>query len=306
MLRRCSLCRIVRWTYPVFLLSTSMARAEEQASASSEPAAAATEEASKAFWSGKEYYDQGQYREAQEQFRKAYDLTNDAALLYDIAQSYRKMGQCELALQNYQQFLRVAPPSALVSQAEKHVSTLQSTCPASQSEEPTAAVSGETQPSAATRPASLAPLPPTATSFAMEPNTSQHVRRVMLGGSVATLAAGLVTGGFALGIEVWNHRRFEQWQARDRDLEQGPLPGESPAQWLVRQQSNDQFGSSINRANSEVLVLGLGAGALIATSAVLFFSAPKQAQAKMQPARISWQPAMLGSKFTGFSVLGSF
>jgi len=301
--------RIVRLAYLVTLFTASAARAEGDATLGSDTTNAANQDASKAFWIGKEYYDRGQFNQALEQFQRAYALTKDPDLLYDIGQAYRKMGQCELALQNYRQFILVAPGSPLALQAQKHESALESACPVPHREQPTAAVHKEARPTAVARPTAAAPLPLSADRLETEPKASQQPRRIMLQGSVVTLVAGLVAGGVATGIEIWNHGRFEQWRERDADLAKGTLPGELPAQWLVRQQNNDQLGNSINRSDSEVLVLGLGAGALVTTSAILFFLAPSDTEPRMDVQKrlgVSWQPAILGSKFTGVSIRGSF
>jgi tetratricopeptide (TPR) repeat protein len=89
------------------------------------------EEAIQAFMTGKKYFDAGEYELAQEQLEKAYALTNDPELLYDLGQTYRLMGECARAREAYERFLQAAPTSPWVERARTHATVLRAACPPS-------------------------------------------------------------------------------------------------------------------------------------------------------------------------------
>jgi tetratricopeptide (TPR) repeat protein len=54
-------------------------------------------------------FDLGKYDDAAEEFKTAYDLTGEAAILYNVAQAYRLAGNFDLAAQFYRNVLRKLP-----------------------------------------------------------------------------------------------------------------------------------------------------------------------------------------------------
>jgi tetratricopeptide (TPR) repeat protein len=58
------------------------------------------------------YYDLGKYSEAIKEFEAAYEIKNDPALLYNLAQSNRLAGNAEQALHFYRTYLRYVPHPA--------------------------------------------------------------------------------------------------------------------------------------------------------------------------------------------------
>jgi tetratricopeptide (TPR) repeat protein len=54
---------------------------------------------------GLDQFRRGDYRAALEVFKRSYELAPDPALLFDMAQAHRKLGQCAAALEDYRQFL---------------------------------------------------------------------------------------------------------------------------------------------------------------------------------------------------------
>jgi tetratricopeptide (TPR) repeat protein len=268
-------------------------------------------EASKAFWSGKEFYESGQFSRAQEQFQRAYLLTKDPDLLYDIGQTYRKVGQCALALRSYQDFLRQAPESPLGPQAAKQVSELQTSCPQAHQETTVEVQSDQRHSESPARFALVSEHSPA------KPQLSPGLVRDQAGfakqlraWTYVTLAAGIAAGGTAAVLEIWNDRRYGDWSDRNRNLAQGVASIETPSEWLTRQQSNDQLGISIQRVDREVLFISLGAGALLTTSAVLFLATSKQstktsATTKPHP-DVLVQPIIIGGKLLSLSMRGTF
>lgn len=57
-------------------------------------------------------YNLAHYEEAAQHYEAAYKLVHDPNMLFNIAQSYRKAGKSELALQVFRSFLREAPAEA--------------------------------------------------------------------------------------------------------------------------------------------------------------------------------------------------
>jgi len=90
--------------------------------------------------------------------------------------------------------------------------------------------------------------------------------------SAGLLAGGLVVGATAGVLGLWKRQRHSTWQERDRNLEGGNAPGESDEQWAMRQSENDRLWRSISGTNRVAVALGVGAGALVATAAVLRFT----------------------------------
>src|SRR5688572_27302675 len=56
------------------------------------------------FESGQAHYERGEFALAAADFREAYRLSPIPELLYNLAQSERLNGECEAALQHYQEF----------------------------------------------------------------------------------------------------------------------------------------------------------------------------------------------------------
>ena len=269
-------------------------------------------EASRAFWLGKDHYDAGNFAQAVEQFRRAFALTNDPDLLYDIAQSYRKMDQCAAALDSYRSFLRAAPESPLAPQAEKQVAQLQSSCdvPAARPLE-VAPTRDEHADNTRTSPkGDLSPKESPSPGDTSNAHLSVHPSSAKQTWALVLLTGGLVTGGIATGLEIWNHGRHDRWTAQDRNLAQGNINGETKPQWLVRQEANDNLDRSIETVQHEVLYLSIGAGTLIATSAIVYLLRPSETEQPRASAGpridISVQPLSFGPQRGVVSILGTF
>jgi tetratricopeptide (TPR) repeat protein len=83
------------------------------------------QQARKYYEKGTQYYDLGRYDEAARQFEAAYEIKQDAALLYNIAQSYRRMGDNKRAVELYKNFLRRMPNSSKRTEVEGRIEALQ-------------------------------------------------------------------------------------------------------------------------------------------------------------------------------------
>ena len=91
------------------------------ASAGEDDTAAAREHYQK----GTSYYDLGRYPEAIKEFEAAYELKNDPALLYNLAQSHRLAGNTEQALHFYRTYLRRVPKATNRAEIEGRITALE-------------------------------------------------------------------------------------------------------------------------------------------------------------------------------------
>ncbi|HEX4403517.1 MAG TPA: tetratricopeptide repeat protein [Polyangia bacterium] len=87
----------------LLLAASTVARADDVAAAAS---------AREHYQKATSYYDLGKYAEAIKEFEAAYEIKNDPALLYNLAQSNRLAGNPEQALHFYRTYLRYVPHPA--------------------------------------------------------------------------------------------------------------------------------------------------------------------------------------------------
>jgi hypothetical protein len=93
----------------------SSARAEDRA----------TKEARQHARNAKQYFDLGQWDEAIAEYREAYRLRSDPAFLFNIAQSYRRKGDLQPALDLYKNYLIENPSTPKRADIEKRIQTLE-------------------------------------------------------------------------------------------------------------------------------------------------------------------------------------
>ncbi len=74
---------------------------------------------------GRELYEQGQHEAALEQYQAAYEIAPVAAVLFNIGQCHRHLGNCERALVFYQGYLRDAPDAPNRTAVEELISRCQ-------------------------------------------------------------------------------------------------------------------------------------------------------------------------------------
>jgi tetratricopeptide (TPR) repeat protein len=111
---------------------------------------------------GTSFYDLGRYAEAIKEFEAAYEIKNDPALLYNLAQSHRLAGNSEQALHFYRTYLRYVPNAKNRAEIEDRIKQLEQlvaqknatqTAPPNQTIPPP----GTTTPPATTPPATTTP-----------------------------------------------------------------------------------------------------------------------------------------------------
>jgi hypothetical protein len=79
-----------------------------------------------------EQFAAGQYQDALRSLLAAYEMQPLPLLLFNIAQTQRKLGDRASALDSYQRFARAAPASPLLSEAEAHAAALRAELAAEQ------------------------------------------------------------------------------------------------------------------------------------------------------------------------------
>jgi tetratricopeptide (TPR) repeat protein len=223
------------------LAAAPPARAQEPT-----PRPAVTDEqraqAERSFEEGNARFHEGDYQAAIPLFRRAFELSGEPALLYNIAQAHRLAGQCRPAVAAYRRFLALAGEVELRSAAQAHLEQLDSACAVAS---PTVAV--EVAPPPHARPA---------------PGPWRTVGLVSVG-------AGVLAGAGAGALYLWNGSRYHDWQGEDRLLKDGRVPA---AQALPRQEANDQLWRSIRRTDRTSLGLAIAAGVLVAGGTVFWVS----------------------------------
>jgi tetratricopeptide (TPR) repeat protein len=100
-----------------FVLSPASARGADDKDAK----AAAKEH----YQRGTSFYDLGRYPEAIKEFEAAYQLKNDPAFLYNLAQSYRQVGDPDQALHFYRTYLRYVPKAPNRAEIEERITALE-------------------------------------------------------------------------------------------------------------------------------------------------------------------------------------
>src|SRR5688572_32734627 len=70
---------------------------------------------------GNQRFREGRFDDAIRAFRRANALVPDADLLFNIAQAYRRKGDCVLALRHYREFLREKPAASNRDKVEERI-----------------------------------------------------------------------------------------------------------------------------------------------------------------------------------------
>lgn len=123
------------------------------------------------------------------------------------------------------------------------------------------------EPPAPTSPSAAAPAPsppPARTCAERAPAASPFPTGFVLVG------AGVAVGGVALGHYLWNHGRLEDFRANEAALQTDTSPGRNE-----RLLANNALGDSIDRASVVTVVLGVSAGALLASGAAWLLVEPR-------------------------------
>ena len=113
---------------------------------------------------GTSYYDLGKYDDAIKEFEAAYQLKNDPAFLYNLAQSYRLAGNEERALHFYKTYLRYVPKAPKRAEIEDRIAALERQMATESKATTTPPPAGTTPPTGTTPPPTGTTPPPTGTT----------------------------------------------------------------------------------------------------------------------------------------------
>src|SRR5689334_16732332 len=72
---------------------------------------------------GLKHYNVGEYREALQSFKDAYFIKPDPTLLFNMAQSYRQLGDSESAARQYRTYLREVPNAPNRAEVERLIAS---------------------------------------------------------------------------------------------------------------------------------------------------------------------------------------
>lgn len=136
--------------------------------ARADDAAAASAAAREHYQKGTSFYDLGRYADAIKEFEAAYEIKNDPALLYNLAQSNRLAGNSEQALHFYRTYLRYVPKAANRTEIEERIKQLDQLV-AQKSAAQTAPPAQVAPPESVAPPLQTAPPPPPPAVLPSEP-----------------------------------------------------------------------------------------------------------------------------------------
>jgi hypothetical protein len=135
-------------------------------------------------------YDLGHFDDAIGEFEKAYEAKQDPVLLYNLAQSHRRLGNHKRALDLYKNFLRRMPETPLRAEVEARITSLQK-------------LVDEDAARATQNPQLTTPLPPTGPAPAITAPAAAPVATAPAVATTASSAPADVGDGRALRIAGW-------------------------------------------------------------------------------------------------------
>jgi tetratricopeptide (TPR) repeat protein len=246
-------CLVLSWGMRIFSTCLVIVLAGSQAQAAVEN----VEVARQHYETAVQFYDLGRFEDAIREFESAYAAKQDPAFLYNLAQSFRRLGDSKRALELYKNFLLRMPETPKRAEVERRIESLQ-----------------ELVDQAAARNATAPQSVPAATTSVVSPgpaaNTAEKAEmpRTLRIAGLATAGAGIlgIVGGVVFGL-------------RARSL------GNQVSNAPVFVSSDDEAGKE-----SEVLqwvCYGVSAAAL-ATGAVLFYLG----RPDTKPARVAVAPVL--------------
>jgi tetratricopeptide (TPR) repeat protein len=215
-----------------------------------EVSVAAPEGAESPFQQALAAYDAGRYAEAIERFEALYQRTHAPALLFNIAQSARLLGDCARAIEYYRRFVAQAPASHDRPRAEARLAEL-ATCP---TKTPPEAPPPATPPPAPPPPAPPSPsTAPTIVASAPKPTPPFPRRASVL--SLALLGTSATLGGAAA---------VSAWQATSDSSHTSSLFRDG-GDWDASAQSIDRDGH-----RAQALFIAFATGAVVTAGVGLF------------------------------------
>jgi tetratricopeptide (TPR) repeat protein len=226
------------------------------------PSSSSRAEAKQHYETGLLKFDVAKYDEAVEEFQKAYELIGDAAILYNIAQSYRLGQKYDKALVFYKNYLRRRPDAQNRAEVERRIAEMTEVLEKQKkaTEAPPTGTIRPTElpekPSEPEKPAE--PVKPVKPEAAPEPPPPAPTNRRALIGAGAGLGGlavvSLVVGGTLLGLAGSASQEVEQAAANRMEF--------TPAL-----RDTDASGRSFNTAG--IALLAVGGASAVAAAVVL-------------------------------------
>lgn len=221
------------------------------------------EEARREFEKGRVAYDVADYDQAITHFTRAYELSLEPVLIFNIAQAQRKVGRCHKAIELYQKYLRLAPATEEAEAARAHLEVLQKSCP---EEAPPETAPPKPAPAAAVQPP--APPPPPAPK-----------RPGLRTAAWVGLAGGVLVGASSPLLYQWNQSRKPRRDVEAAALERVlPTDAADPDARMRLEQSNRALSSSIDTVDTLVIVTAVAGTAMALGSAgyLMFAGRPER------------------------------
>lgn len=121
------------------------------------------------------------------------------------------------------------------------------------------------------------------------------------GGGISQSTWGWIIGGTGLAVGIgtgahylWNNGRHSDWETKQDVLDGQKDLSPRPADFDARQTANNAFIEDIKGADTVTAVLGIGAGALVVTGAVLLLTAPGDSEGASVAAGVVLSPGRAG------------
>jgi tetratricopeptide (TPR) repeat protein len=203
-------------------------------------------------------YDLQKYQEAIDEYQKAYEISGDPPMLYNIAQAYRLADQPAEAVRYYRRFLQRMPSARNREDVERKIADQEKLAEQRKKVEPVTPVTPPAQPP--TKPPPIVEVkppppvtpPPPITPPPPPPETS-HARTVV---GWSMIGAGAIVGGVAVYEGYRAHQKGDQ-------LTRDSMAGK------VFDPSIETAGKN---ANIAAIALGIGGGAVAIAGAIVLIT----------------------------------
>jgi tetratricopeptide (TPR) repeat protein len=233
---------------------------------------------------GMKAYDLGRFDEAVSEFEAAYDIDDNTAYLFNIAQAYRRGNNDSKALEFYKTYLRKAPDAADRANVESILANIEKKLTPTA---PPPAASTAPAPVPVARP-SAGPAPAFSGQVVSQapPPAAEHPGRGLRIAGITTAAVGLAACGAGVAFAF-------RAKSKDDDAANSPV-------------YNPQLKKDADSARTYTYVFfGVG-GAAVATGVVLaIFGWTTPAPSSGAPSVTSVQP-IIGPSMTGLAFAGAF
>ena len=202
-------------------------------------------------------YDMGKYDEASEEFQRAFELTGEPVILYNVAQSFRLGQKYDKALLFYKSYLRRQPEAPNRAEVERRIAEMTEMVDRQRaaSEAPPTGVLPSDREKLSDKPADTAKetSPPPTTTTTAAPVEEHDYRKLRIPG-IAILAVGVA--GLALGGAM----------AALASSSQSTIEGARHGEFTPSLRDTESAGNTYQAAGIACFVVG---GAAAATGAVL-------------------------------------